>query len=193
MNMGVYPSGQSFTSFPNELLLHILHLSPPSVFFSLICTCKRLYSLSKDKSFSAFHRLRRWQKRYLNSDGNPGLAQRIHVACAILNAIDAHAPEFVHEHHTCYNKSINTSCTKDLPKSINFSTTYNECSWLVVHCTNVGPGEAAQSIMHALGLELSHMQEHHWQTEDAHAVRDRKRKATKEFKHGKKEHHKKQK
>jgi hypothetical protein len=179
------PSNLSFLfpllSLPNELLAHILNFTSPPTFFSLISTCKRLYSIGGSMHFSSYHNKRQKQKRYLVCTSED-IAHRIAAVYSIINSICARAPEFVHPLHTCHNESINASRTKDLSKSGTFPSTYEPRAWLSVHRLNVGPGTAQQSIWEAIGLPIHSLQAHHWRTEDQRAITDRKRQGSKEFK-----------
>ncbi len=105
------------SNFADELCITLLRLLPAPSFLSLISTCKRLYTIgtTEKRLFPNIDLYRRTRpKRYLVS--TPKLEPNIKAVFAIVDEVIRDAHEFTHDLHTCFNESINSSRTKDLPK-----------------------------------------------------------------------------
>lgn len=168
--------------FADELWIYLLRLCPPASYFPLISTCKRLYFIgTSTRFFPNIDNIRRARpKRYLVR--SPKLARNIDEVFRITDEIIRDAAGFAHDLHTCFNESINSSRTKDLPKDTSFPSTVEGRAVLAVNRINQGPGQARANAWHELGLLPTRLQAALWHAEDQRAKKDRIRQSLKAFK-----------
>jgi len=100
----------------------------------------------------------------------------------ITDKIIQDAAGFTHDLHTCFNKSINLSQTKDLPKDTSFPSTVEGRAVLAVNWINQGPGQAQANAWHKLGLLPTRLQAALWHAKDQHAKKDQICQSLKAFK-----------